>query len=66
MRKDKGVSVKVSEDFYRKMEALRLQLRNKHKIKVSSHIKLTKMLAQNKGLFQNKSWLAQMRKWNGY
>lgn len=53
--KDKGVSVKVSIDFYRLMERMRLQLNNKYKIKVSSHVKLTKMMAQNKGLLNRKS-----------
>lgn len=64
--KTKGVSVKVSENFYRMMEGIRINLNNQYKIKVSSHVKLTDMMARNKGLFKNKKWINQIRKWNGY
>jgi len=64
MKKEKGVSMKVSEDFYRMVERTRLQLKNKYKIKISSHIKLTKMMAKNKGLFKNKNWIKEVKKWN--
>jgi len=66
MRKEKGVSIKVSEDFYRTMERMRLKLNNKYNIKVSSHIKLTKMLAKNKKMFENKDWIRRMKKCYGY
>ena len=62
--KNRGVSVKVSESFYRMMQGIRLNLNNKHKIKVSSDIKLTDMMARNKGLFKNKRWIQSVKKWN--
>lgn len=62
--KDRGVSVKVSRDFYKMMERVRLNLNNKYKIKVSSHVKLTNIISKNPSLFQNKQWIKQVKKWN--
>lgn len=61
MIKDRGVSIKVSEDFYRMMEKTRLNLINRYQIKISSHIKLTKLMAQNINLFKNKQWINQIK-----
>lgn len=64
MKSEKGVSVKVADDFYRMMERIRIQLRNKHNIRVKSHVKLTKLMAKNYKVFQNKKWIDQIKKWN--
>lgn len=62
MRKINGVSTKIHEDFYKKMEALRLQLKLKHNINIKSHTQLTGLLAKNKGLFQNnKQWIKEIK-----
>lgn len=66
MKKNKGVSAKIHEDFYRKMESLRLQLKIKHNINVKSHTQLTGLLAKNQGLFKNnKKWINKIKK-DGY
>jgi len=62
MKKNNGISAKIHEDFYRKLEVLRLQLKTKHNINVKSHTQLTGMLAFNKGLFQNKQWIKNIKK----
>ena len=63
--KERGVSANVHPDFYRFMEMERVKLWNNHKIKVSSHVKLTKLMAdslgKNKRLFQNKQWLMKVK-----
>jgi len=60
MKKERGVSVKVSEDFYRMMERIRLNLKLQHNIKINSHTKLTQLLAKNKNLL-NKQWINQIK-----
>lgn len=60
--KDKGVSIKVSENFYRMMERTRLNLKNKYGLKVGSHVKLTEMFSKNPKLFSNRKWIKQIQK----
>lgn len=62
MKKEKGISVKVSKDFYKMMEQTRNYLSSKHKLKISSHVKLTKLMARKKGIFMNKDWAKEIKK----
>lgn len=60
-RKDRGVSVKVSEDFYKLLEKTRYNLKNQHKINIKSHVELTRLLSKNNKILNNKSWIKAIK-----
>jgi len=59
--REKGVSAKVSSNYYRLMEKTRLVLKNKYKINVKSHVKLTEMMTLAPPLYANKQWIKKIR-----
>lgn len=61
--RDKGVSVIVSQNFYRYMERLRIEHKLKTKKSIRSHRELTEMMVKNPRKFVNKNWVK--RKGNG-
>jgi len=65
MSKNRGVNTNVDENFYRMMERARLMFKNKYGIKISSHVKLTGLMAKNPKLFSDKKWIKQVRQWTG-
>lgn len=60
MRKERGISAKISEDYYRMMERTRHVLR-KNGVKVNSQVKLTKMMSLNPP-YQNKKWIQEVKR----
>jgi hypothetical protein len=52
--KDRGVSVKVSSDFYRMMERTRMNLKSKG-INVKSHVKLTQAWSKTPKVWDTRS-----------
>ena len=63
--KDRGVSVKVSSDFYRMMEQTRVRMKNRYGVNIKSHIKLTQLWSKNPKLFNNRNMVLEVKKW-GY
>ena len=60
--KIKGVSTRVSEDFYRMMERMRYQLKVKNGLKIKSHTQLTQMIATNPKMLYDKTLIKNLRR----
>jgi len=59
--KNKGVSMKVDESFYKAIQKARLNYKLKYGIRIKSDKQLTKCLSDNPKFFYNKSLIKRMR-----
>jgi len=60
--KIRGVTIQVSENFYRMIERLRYEIKRKNKVKINSHKQISELIAKNMKINNLKNWFKTQKK----